>query len=200
MNLRSFIFLIRKFWKQFIVLTVISALTFTLSVYFYQQSAFNVTVFINIGAKSFSTENKIESNLYDTVQAADQFTETIQGWFKNPAFINRIDFATQTETSFSVRKQEKQNLIVTFRTPTEELAKKVSQSIQENLRMELGNYNRQTSSNFELGLYDTHIKKDRFNPILFPLLGLLLGVMLAMGLIWFYEYLFNPAHNKHQAG
>ena len=113
------------------------------------------------------------------IQAADAFTETIQGWFKNPVMVEQIRSGAQYNVDFSVRKQEKQNLLVTFKTQTAEQGKKVALVTEETIRAQIGKYNRETGADITVPTSDFFSKEGTINLAVFAGMGAVMGFILA---------------------
>jgi len=180
-------------WKEILAVTVLTAaLAFVFGI-LYNKASFNNTIFINLGAKQASGIDRTASP-YETVQAADQFSESVQGWFKNPALIAQIRTRAQYEVDFSVRKQEKQNLVITYKTPTAEEGEKVAQVTEEFIRNEVGVFNRETGSDFRIPIFDLFTKEGTIHPGVFAVMGLLLGLMLGYALGALIERFLRELH------
>lgn len=192
MNTSSYISLGLRRWKQVAAITCLTAiLSFAIGLYF-NKAGISATVFISIGARQPLTE-KNELSIYENVQAADQFAETVQGWFKNPDLIAKIENQAGTSIDFTARKQEKQNLVITYKAKNEDQAKKNSQLLRDNLKNEIAIYNNQTGSNFQLAIYSTHIQEQSIPPFFFAILGILIGFFAAILISYSYEYFFGFA-------
>jgi capsular polysaccharide biosynthesis protein len=175
--------------KRHLTGIVIIALVTTLAgaLYYHLYSSDNptaATIFINIGSKE-KTDAVNASSVYDHLQAADAFTETIMGWFKNKDLLSRIETQAMAEASITAQKQEKQNLLITFRTKNEQTAKKLSMSIQENLLAEIGTYNKSTGSSFQVTIFSATYEQYTSRTLLIIIfLGIILG--LSLGFILYF--------------
>ncbi len=188
MNLAN---LIRFKWRNSLQIIVVSLLVALLSGLFFflfrSGNNINATVFVNIGAKKTAASGD-NSTALDLVQASDQFTETIQGWFKNPEFTGKIGASLNIEPSISARRQEKQNLLLTFGAGDEATAKRLTQNVQEMLLAEIGNYNRNTGAGFQVALFSVDYKPSSSLIIyLVVLLGFILGAGMGMGICYIFE-------------
>jgi len=157
-------------YKAIITLTILTTILSVIFGIHFNKTSFGTTVFLSIGAKQSVTQSPFE-----TVQAADHFSELVQGWFKNPALLNKIEDQSGSKPDLSARKQEKQNLVITYKTATEDQAKKVSQSMEQVLKAEITNYNLQNSSEFTLTSFSATTKESPIPLILFVLAGLIGG-------------------------
>lgn len=78
----------------------------------------------------------------------DQFTETVQGWLFNPSLLEDINVEAGQRVQLSVRKQEKQNLLVTVTVPIDGDVDAASSAVLIVLDRELAAYNRMTNAHF----------------------------------------------------
>lgn len=166
-----------KHWKEIIAVTILTMILSVIFGFFYNKTAYTNTIFINIGARTASGFDTPASP-YETVQSADSFTETVQGWFKNPVLVERIRTSAGYNVDFSVRKQEKQNLLVTFKSETSGQGKKTAQITEEAIRGEIGRYNRESGADFRMPVSDIYSREGSIHPAIFGVLGLILGLIL----------------------
>ncbi|HLG26116.1 MAG TPA: hypothetical protein VI588_05055, partial [Candidatus Gracilibacteria bacterium] len=125
MTIRSHLSLYRRHWIIIVLLTLITG---GASYYYGLQKAtrpYETTLFISLGVAQTETNFNPDSP-YDYGQAADNFTETVQGWFKNPGLLNEINESVGEDIDISARRQEKQNLVITFDAPSEKKAQEIS--------------------------------------------------------------------------
>ncbi len=174
-------FLFRN-WKSILIVTILVAISAGVFGVIKNKTVYQATVFINIGAK----QNNQNTSLLEAVQAADQFTETIQGWFKDPSFLSKI---SNDPTGISARKQEKQNLIVEYEKNTREEATNLSSEIKHALQEQLENYNAQTQNGFTLGVFSTTVTTKNYPLGLVILLGIIGGFVAGQVLFYVFEYL-----------
>lgn len=196
---------LRYFLKRSTVFIIILSLfTAALSFGFYQLyrggNTYNATIFVNLGVKEKNGLSQGNSSAYDLVQAADAFSETVQGWFKNPEFTSRIKNSLSAGIDVSAKKQEKQNLVITFKAPDETFAKKAAQSIRDNLQQEIGTYNLATNSSFQIAIYNAEFRTESSSvKYLILIIGLILGLMISMLLKLFVEKYLNAVTYIEQA-
>lgn len=193
MELTAHLNLLRRHWLPILLTTLVAfAVTYSFTIG-RAPASHETTLFLNFGARQGQA-----STSYDDVQAADQFTESVQGWFKNPDLLQRIESTAQVEAALSARKQEKQNLVVTFYAENEEQAQTIADATIEELRQEIDRYNEQTQSSFALAIASVTIAQQPAKTIILSLLGLVLGLVLAIGLAYLREYLFGIASFRAQ--
>lgn len=200
MNISNSIRFLKRHYIKILSAAILTAALSGMFYYVYRSgSNVNATVFINIGAKK-GTATDDKSTALDLVQASDQFTETVQGWFKNPEFTERIGEPLNLQPSLTARRQDKQNLLVTFSSGDESVAKRISQNIRENLLADIGAYNRNTGAGFQVALFSASYKPA--SPavlILVIILGLVLGAGIGKISCYLYELLFGKVTCDWQA-
>ncbi len=174
-------FLFRN-WKSILIVTILVAISAGVFGVIKNKTVYQATVFINIGAK----QNNQNTSLLEAVQAADQFTETIQGWFKDPSFLAKI---SNGSTEISARKQEKQNLIVEYVKSTPEEAINLSSEIKQGLQEQLESYNSQTQNGFTIGVFSTTVNTKNYPLGLVIILGIIGGFMGGQALAYVFEYI-----------
>lgn len=184
MQLIDHLKLIRRKWKTITLITIITLGSSLVSAYYYFQG-YNSTIFLSIGLKQNLTVSP-----YDNLQAADQFTETIQGWFKNQQLIKSIEDQSQIRPEFSVRKQEKQNLVVSYKTTTSEQAQKLATSTKDVLQKNLLAYNQANNTEYNLSVFNNSTEKSTYNPITITIIGLIFGFIVGVFIAYCYEYIF----------
>ena len=187
--MKELIAITAKHWLAITVITILTAASCVVFGINFNKTAYDTTVFINVGAKA----NPAISPL-DTAQAADGFTETIVGWFKNPVIISNITSESGTAAALSARRQEKQNLVVTFKTQTEDQAKKISQAIEKAIKAEIDKYNAATAGGFMITDFSAGTEENNVNLALFALLGLAAGLMLGGFLTAFFDRIMKNSH------
>lgn len=188
----SYLLTVKRHWQKIFAITVLITATTLIFGYTYLKNIYTTTIFINIGVlqNQQQTANN-QANILDNIQAADQFSETVMGWFKNPNLLKRVEQESQNQVQPAARKQEKQNLIVTFNTNNEESAPKITQAIQNNLNKDIGSYNSRTNSQFQLTLFNAETEKTETHPLVLGLFGLILGLILGTIFSRIYEKLFQ---------
>jgi capsular polysaccharide biosynthesis protein len=92
----------------------------------------------------------------------DSFTETVQGWLFNPAFLDNLQDQLGFSVSLTARKQEKQNILVTLSLPSdvstasadpEALVVTTAETFLALLSEEMDQYNAQTHASFVVALH-----------------------------------------------
>ncbi|MFC1750523.1 hypothetical protein ACFL2V_17145 [Pseudomonadota bacterium] len=192
--MKSNIEILRSNWVGILFITVVT--TVAAAVYGLNQLdlKYDTTVFLSLG----HTQNKVtEESPYEAVRAADHFTETVQGWFKNPAFLGRISEDSGVSADLFGRNQEKQNLIVSYKTVDEASAESIASAIEIVLSQEIVSYNEATNSQFTLALFGSNTTESANKTIFYIILGLFGGFFLGVALSFAYESLFTSSARRN---
>ena len=197
MNLQDHLRLYNRHILPIATITIIATLATAIFGTQMLEQKYKTTMFLSFSVQS-SVIKTTGSTTYDDVQAADHFTETIQGWFKNPKFLEKIEEKGGSKTNISAKKQEKQNLVITYSSDTDSTAGKTAKSIKETLSKEISRYNNTTETDFQIALSSTDTKAQSSRLPIFIILGFILGILFGIGLSYIYEYLFGFASFQHQ--
>jgi capsular polysaccharide biosynthesis protein len=187
--MKTFFLITTKHWKSIAIITLLTIISAVGFGYLFNRDAYATTVFINVGAKS-----KPGISTFETVQAADAFSESVMGWFKNPGFTEKVSAESGIAASMSARKQEKQNLIVTYKTETSEQGAKISSAIESNLRSEISLYDSTTSNDFNIALFNSATAESKTPPTFFAVMGLVAGLILGYGLLALFDRFKKALH------
>ena len=138
------------------------------------------------------------SNFY-AEQAALEFTRTISGWYKDPRFQEHVfraaDIPFGEENTlkaklfgfFSMKREERQNILTTFSATTEERANKLADGIKRVVVHRLDTYNIASNSQYKLA-YDTVWVEKQETPWMILIVGaLFLGLVLGILLVYMVE-------------
>jgi hypothetical protein len=195
MSFLEYLGLLRRHAVSALALAVL-VVAATMSLVAWKNTApYETTVFISIGNNQ--NEALDQESAYENVQAADHFSETVQGWFKNPKFQERIKMRSSSE--MNARKQEKQNLVVTFSSEQAEEGQLGSEKLRNELEMEINAYNSGTNSDFQIAVYTFDTKHKPLSFPLFLIISIIGGVMLASFALYGFEYLFEKVTAPAQA-
>ncbi len=151
MDPRDFFSFLRRRLLPLFIVAVIALVISVGYTWKYDEGEKGALVFMTIGM-DVSAEMPASYLTTDGPNVVDQFTETVQGWLFNPAFLARVDEQSGTEVSLGVRKQEKQNLLVTVTVPVEEDAMMASEAMLNVLDEEFANYNAMSNTGFLVAL------------------------------------------------
>ena len=149
---------------------------------------FETTIFVTIGQTE--TANTA-TTAFDNVQASDYFSETVQGWLKNPEFINRVYTKASTSVEIATRKQEKQNFLITFTTSNPETGTNLGNIIKTELTTEMETYDQKTNGKFQIAIFSAKTEQKPQSIPLFILIGIISGFIFASFVVYGYEYIFK---------
>ncbi|MCA9374065.1 hypothetical protein KC725_02800 [Candidatus Peregrinibacteria bacterium] len=185
--IQSHLKLYQRNWLSILFITLVVTAAFTQAVVSRSTATHAGTIFLSIG-----TKNATDSTSFDDFQAADQFTESVQGWFRNPDLLTKIAAnLDQNKVSISARKQEKQNLVLTYVAKDEQSAKKIGEETIVALDKEIQDYNANTGKSFTIALSSTYVDTIPDRTMIFIAMGLILGIVAAIILTYVYEFLFG---------
>ncbi len=185
-----------------IVVTILCALFFGKS---FLATGYDATVFTTITVKSENTSSQLATS-YDDVRAADHFTETVQGWFKNPAFLksireselNRFILIMAEDFTISAERQEKQNLVINFHVDGQDRVQNISNATISVLESAIHKYNQTSDTDFAIASHETYFTESASKLNFLLLFALILGLCAGIGLSYLYEYLtgkiLSPLH------
>lgn len=185
MTLLSQLQLYKKHWIAILFLSVLATVVAITVATTRNTSTYEATIFLSIAAK----QSNSASTTFDDVQAADRFTETVQGWFKNPDLIHRIEEATGESAHLSARKQEKQNLIVTLPAMGENQATSLANTTIEQIRHDIDQYNTETNNQYTLALTSVTVQEQESKTVIFGMVGFIFGFIFALGFIHLWQVL-----------
>ncbi len=155
-----------------------------------------VTIFSSLSVKEEPGDSSLSTS-YDNVQAADHFTETVQGWFKNPIFINKLKSAVPI-SDISAERQEKQNLFILYTVDNRINVDSSAEEVKKQLNTEIENYNRASNTDFQIALFDFESGQKETKAIYLILLLFALGAVLGISYSYLQEYLLNRVQSTNQ--
>jgi capsular polysaccharide biosynthesis protein len=148
---------------------------------------FDNTVFLSIGIQD--SGNSTDS--YENLQAADQITESIQGWFRDPLFQQTVNQNSGLNYSLKAKKQEKNNLLLNYFSQNESDARKYHDAVISELGQRLASYDRASDLKINLAADSLSINPRGSSLPLYLFITLLLGLACGMAMAFLYEYLFH---------
>lgn len=196
MNLKSHLKLILR---NLLFISAVTAVTILCALFFgkkFLATDYNATVFITITVKNETISSQLSTS-YDNVRAADHFTETVQGWFKNPAFLksiretelNRYSIIPDGDFSISAERQEKQNLVINFHVNEQDRVENISHAAISVLESAIKKFNRTSDTDFAIASHETYFTKSASKMNFLLLFALIMGLCAGIGLSYLYEYL-----------
>jgi len=172
-------------------------------------TGYDATVFTTITVKKDTISSQLSTS-YDDVRAADHFTETVQGWFKNPHFLQSIReselnrdilIIMAEDFTISAERQEKQNLVINFHVDGQDRVDNISNAAISVLENAIQKYNRTSDTDFAIASHETYYAKSASKLNFLLLFALILGLCAGIGLSYIYEYLtgkiLSPLHAEN---
>ena len=190
MTFLEYLKLIRRHLAIILIITILGAIGGAIFVQAKNTKPFETTIFVTIGQTE--TANSA-TTAFDNVQASDYFSETVQGWLKNPEVVNRIYTKSSYSTEISTRKQVKQNFLVTFSTANSEMGTTMGNIIKDELNNEMQTYNQKTNGKFQIAIFSAKTDQKPQSIPLYIFIGIISGFILASLIVYSYEYLFKKS-------
>lgn len=150
---------------------------------------------------SFSIQDKnaaSATSTYENLEAADQITESIQGWFKDPGFINQINQSSNLNFPIQAKKQEKNNLLLTFNSSDELSSQKYSDQIVALLNQRLAQYNSKSDLQINTATSTLHNDLTSSKTSLYLLIALAIGLIMGYLGAFGWELLNRVIQSKTQ--
>lgn len=192
MDPRNYLSLIIRRWKGILAVGLIFVVISGSWTLLFAKTRYNSTLFFTVAGEKGSI------SLYEDTRGADLFSETVQGWTKNPGLIEEIGKQTNINFDISGRVQESQNVVVDLSADSKEAIVKVSETTLKVLQDKVTEFNNETGNSFVLAIptikYVISEPTLGKNEIIFFVIGLLIGILLA----FVYEYLADKASFEHQ--
>lgn len=191
MDPREFLSFIRRRWFS---LLITALLFFGVSMGVTQQSVQEegALIFLTMGATLPENVSIGSLGASQNENVVDQFTQTVQGWVSNPGLVRQVEAQVDRPFSLSVRKQEKQNLIVTLymdRASVGEMTPELAANVfLEVLNQELAFYNELTNASFVVAISSIDYFETSPQWTLNGLVGILFGLMVGVVGFGLWEY------------
>lgn len=204
MDVRNyFYFLWRIKWAMIGVALVlgISASVYTVA---FSETYYEGIVFLTVGMEQNDYPEDAQAFGARGVEEADSyFTETVQGWTMDPAFINDIydylGWVRDDSLSVSARKQERQNLIFSVIAPSILAAQDGSAGVLGVLEERMGSYNETMDTSYKIANPTITVLTHEPKVLLNGLTGFIVGILLVIALILVYEFLSGRVTFPFQA-
>lgn len=145
-------------------------------------------IFVTLGME---VDSGTPADFYVTNESAnvvDQFTETVQGWLYNPSLLERMSAEAGMPLSIGVRKQEKQNLLVTVSFPSFADSAMIPGAVLSVLNREIVTYNSMTHTSFVLALNSVTLSDPSSSRMVNSVVGGGLALFFAFLLVLLMEY------------
>jgi hypothetical protein len=159
-----------------------------------QSLRFNNTILYVIGIENRDST----TDAYENLQAADLFTETIQGWFRDPSFLSSIVSESGLNFPIKSKKQEKNNLLISFPSDSSQNASTFSSQIEQGLRARLQQFNQISGLDIDLLPGGTNSTPSPNQLPLILTISLLSGLFLGFILAYFYEKSLSKLQSEQE--
>lgn len=161
-----------------------------------QNSAVNK--FSNSLFIDFSVQDKYQkSSSLENLEASDQLAESIQGWVKDISFQNQIKETTQLGFEIQAKKQEKNNLIISFKTTTADQAQVIASAVNQELQTRISKYNNHADLTLFANTQPLQVNKKSSTTLIYTVLSTLMGLVLGLLFAGFAEILFPKKRPTH---
>lgn len=179
---------------KYLILVVLIAALITGSLIANNNQKLNVnnTVFYIFGIQ----DPNQQTNSYENLQAADQITESIQGWFKDPSFLSEINRQSNLSFAIKSKKQEKNNLVLTYNSDNNSNGDIFSQTISRVLQQRINNYNANSDLQIKISSQLPHSSEKASDLGLYLLISLIAGLLTGYLSAYFYEYFTGKVKSK----
>ena len=202
MDPREFLSFVRR---HFLSLFLVGVLFFGVGMGLTRQASVEegATVFLTIGAVLTEGVSMGTLGASQNENVVDQFTQTVQGWVSNPGLVQQVAAQLDRPFDLSVRKQEKQNLIVTLEmnedNPGEATPELGATVFLEVLNRELMAYNERTNSQFVVAISSVSYFKNSPHFALNGVIALFLGLVVGLVTLALREYVKRTLTFEFQA-
>ena len=170
----------------------------------FSQTYYEGIVFLTVGMEQASYPEDAQAFGARGVEEADSyFTETVQGWTMDPAFINDIydyvGWVRDDSLSVSARKQERQNLIMSVTTYSIENVEEVASGALGVLEERMGSYNETMDTSYKIANPTITILTHEPKVLMNGATGFVFGVLFVIGFVLVYEFLSGRVTFPFQA-
>lgn len=130
------------------------------------------TIFFSTVTKVDNTRSTDRYDPFSYAQSADSFAEGMMGWFRNPNFFvyikDHVPAAAnlRLDRMYQIRKQEKQNLNITFQVENRQLAQDLQEATMKYLREQIANINNQSNTTYDIINETYNITEVKYNTLL----------------------------------
>lgn len=181
-------------YRRFLAVVLITSIGFGLGLgytFLYDKGSQSGLIFITLGMEipeGIPASYMITSDGHNVV---DHFAETVQGWFLNPAMDARIDELAGVDASVSVRKQEKQNLLVEIKVGKTDDVQKAADAVLAILKEDVASYDGITNTDFVVALSSVTFSKTAPNYLVHGTVGGLMGFLFIVLFFLLMDYLLR---------
>lgn len=199
MNTSEHAHLIKKyFWLIVVITLLVGASTFVWA----KQTPTTYRTSISFAVNRINKQDTAEYQYdgYYAIQASDLFSQTVVSWFFTPSFIlevydtagitPKIESLEKFTAQFKTKKYSAQNIVVTYPERDQATAEKIANGIVVNLDQRTQELNKSSDQKalFEVVGSKPVIVEQSSNTATKTLLGLLVGLVAGLGLVYLVRY------------
>lgn len=138
------------------------------------------------------------TSAHDNLQAADHITESIQGWLKSHSFQTDLQNKFPNSLAFTAKKQEKDNLVISFTNTDTEQARTFSQNLIQLINQWIEQYNQKSDLNIILNAEPLASTAKPIPLALYLIISSLMGLIIGYLASWYYEIINNKLTSAQQ--
>lgn len=179
------------------LLTIICCTLLSSTAGFIYSRSLNTNLFDNQLFISISIQDKQKTtNAYENLQAADQITESIQGWLKDPSLQQQLHQQTGLNFPFSGKRQEKNNLLINFISSDQASASTFSTTLVSTLKQRVTEYSQNSDLTILLNPQTLFTSRKSNPQVIYLIIATLLGLILGFIFSWLYEEISPKSKTK----
>lgn len=199
MNSNEHTALIKKhFWVIIFITLLVGASTFVWAKMTPKVYRTSISFAVNRINKQDTAEYQFDG--YYAIQASDLFSQTVVSWFYTPSFIlevydtagitPKIESLEKFTAQFKTKKYSAQNIVVTYPERDRDTAQKIADGIVVNLDQRTRDLNQSSDQKalFEVVGSKPVIVEQPSDTVTKTLLGLLVGLVAALGIVYLVRY------------
>ncbi len=184
MTFQEFIKFYRRNWIPIlinIVLVLILGISLVLTVF---KPEIQNNIFYSISVQNHSGNAVISP--FENLKAADQFTDSLVGWLKDPALLSSFNKSGKF-SSLKINKQEKNNLQISYKTHDKKTGYNLYKQIKTSLNLQMKQYSKNSDFNFVAAISNFNQANQKNNYPLLILILLFLGLIIGISSAYIYE-------------
>lgn len=175
-----------------LIITLFCVITGFLASNYLDTVKYNNSLFFTISVK-----DKGEfSDAYSNLQASDQFTESLQGWFKDPSLLKNIYDQSGLNFPINAKKQDKNNLIISYFSDSQENGKILKEAINSEISKKISAYNSNSDIRVFITSSDLYVDRQSSKTILYLIISTIIGIIFGYA----FSLLFETNTNKLTSG
>jgi len=150
----------------------------------YDRYKVDNTLFLIVGIQD---KHQVNSS-YENLEAAEQIAESMQGWFKDPAFLDDLQAKSGYSYAVKAKTQEKNNIIVNFSAADTASSNIYQKELLSLLMQKISSYNQSSDLQINLASSAFNIATRAESLPLFLFLAAVIGLFFGITLCYLYEH------------